>query len=1026
GFYVHDMPRAGLRSVSNDGAILRNNKSDHNSKWGILTGWSDNIVVESNEVSRSQIEHGIYISNSSDGAVIRDNVVWGNRDSGIQFNADRRQSGDGIQSNNLVEGNVIYGNGVGGGAALNFDGLQDSVIRNNLLYDNHAGGIVLYVSDAADGSKNNVVANNTVIQAADGRWALLMANGSGGNVVMNNILLSQNPGRGSLTVDSNSLPAMSDHNVVSSLYQLNGYNASFSQWHSLSGGQDANSIVIPQANVSTVMQALFVNPANNDFHLKAGSVAIDAGDSVNAPATDVYGHSRPSGVGVDIGAFEAGQFATTVQFQSADWVAYEQSGLAEITIARVGDTEGLLAVDVFTSVGTATLGGDYQALATQLVFHPGEASKTFFVLIKDDSEIESLETVGLCLVVANNQGPQPQTGSAILHIQSDDVWVPGAFQFANSEIAANEAEGVATITVHRAGGSSGAATVEYTTANWVKPRTATWIKRQTELLYPTDNDTPATAGVDYAVQSGVLTFADGETEKTFTVSLVNEGWYEGGEAFTVALSNPTGNTVLGAKSNLKVHIDSDDIKQAGAFVWSNANYTVIEGTPAINLTVNRINGGNVDASVRLYDTGAGNGTTTASAWAPSDYAFPPSVLYFAPGEMSKTVSIPIVDDLFTEIDECFSITLSGATNGAAIGSLNTAVVTIQDNESSLSFQFPNGQWSYSQMENAGAVAVTVMRQGSLVGSASARVATIGSTATAGVDFTAVDVTVSFAPGESAKLVYVPVINDSMVEPTETFVVTMSGVVGATQGVSSASVNILNDDVAASPGKLQLSAATYSVSEAGGAVSITVTRLDGADGTVSVQYSTSDGDTGNANTAWAGSDYTSKSGTLVFAPGETSKTISVPITNDTQVEKDEVFTISLKNASGGAVLGTTAKAVVTIIEDDSSIDLAQTSYAVNESAGVIQIKLRRNGSATGTAMVDLNISSGTAIAGIDFIKPGNKTVNFADGEYEKLVDIAIIDDVLHEADETFSFSLANAVNSKLGNYLYGSAKILAND
>lgn len=1037
GFYVHDMPRAGLRSVNNDGVILRNNKSDHNTMWGILTGWSENIVVESNEVSRSQVEHGIYISNSADGAVVRNNVVWGNRDSGIQFNADRFLPGDGIHSNNLVEGNVIYDNGHFGGSALNFDGVQDSVIRNNLLYDNHAGGIVLYVGFAADGSKNNVVTNNTVVQAANGRWALLMTDGSEGNVVRNNVLLNLNPNRGSMTVEANSLPAVSDHNIVSSLFQMDGYNGSFVQWQTFSGGQDANSIVIPHANVLAELSNLFVNPAAGDFHLKAGSAAIDvAWDSVpsllaaqllgtESQATDLYGHVRNT---PDIGALEAGQFAASVQFQSANWMGYEHNGLAEITITRTGDTEGTLVVDVFTSPGTATAGSDYQSLSTQVTFLPGEASKTFFVLVNDDGEIESLETVGLNLVTANGQGPQQLTDTATLHIQSDDAWQPGTFQFASKSISVNEAAGTATITVQRVGGSSGVATVDFATTAWVKPPQATWVKKHTELLYPTDHDTPATAGADYVSQAGTLTFADGQTEQTITVSLVDDAWYEGGEAFSVVLSNATAGATVGAKSNLKVHVDSDDAKQAGTFVWSAAAYSVVEGTPTINVTIERLNGGNVEAAVHLYETGAGNGTTTASAWSPTDYASLPWEVVFAPGELSKTISIPIVDDASTEIDEVFSISLYSPTNDATVGALATTLVTIVDNESTIGFQYPAGQWQYSGLENAGTIPVTVVRQGSLAGTSSARLSTAGwSSATPGVDFTPVDVTVTFAPGESTKIVHVPIVNDAMVEPTESLNVNMSDVTGSTQGGWSATVNILNDDVAASPGKLQLSSATYSVSEAGGAVTITVSRVDGSDGTVSVQYSTSDGATGFSGlTAYAGGDYTSKSGTLTFGPGETSKTFTVSITNDTSVEKNEVFTVSLKNVSGGAQLGTTTKAVVTIQEDDSSIDFAQSNYVVSESSGVMQIKLRRNGSTSGVATVDLNISSGSATAGVDFIKPANKTVTFADGEYEKLVDIAIVDDVFTESDESFYLSLSNATGAKLGSYLYGNGKILAND
>ena len=68
------------------------------------------------------------------------------------------------------------------------DGVSNSRVQNNLLYNNHAGGIALYRIDGAQGARNNVVANNTVVQAADGRWALLLVNASTGNTVFNNIL----------------------------------------------------------------------------------------------------------------------------------------------------------------------------------------------------------------------------------------------------------------------------------------------------------------------------------------------------------------------------------------------------------------------------------------------------------------------------------------------------------------------------------------------------------------------------------------------------------------------------------------------------------------------------------------------------------------------------------------------------------------------------------------------------------------------------------------------------------------------
>src|SRR5262249_5387581 len=145
------------------------------------------VLIEDNVASRSMNQHGIYVSNSADNPIIRNNVVWGNRDSGIQINADVSQGGDGIISNALVENNIIHDNGLGGASGINCDGVQNSVFRNNLLYNNHASGISLYMIDGAAGSMNNVVVNNTVIGAADGRWLLNIQNGSTGNTVFNNI-----------------------------------------------------------------------------------------------------------------------------------------------------------------------------------------------------------------------------------------------------------------------------------------------------------------------------------------------------------------------------------------------------------------------------------------------------------------------------------------------------------------------------------------------------------------------------------------------------------------------------------------------------------------------------------------------------------------------------------------------------------------------------------------------------------------------------------------------------------------------
>ena len=299
GFEVNGMPRAGIRSVVNDHVTIRNNRVDLSGRWGIFSGFSDDLLIENNEASRSQAEHGIYVSNSGDRPTIRDNIIWGNASNGIHMNGDLSQGGDGIISDALVERNIIYGNGVTGGSGINADGIQDSIFRNNLLYDNHSSGISLYSIDGAEGSKNNVVANNTIVQAPDGRWALNIQDGSTGNSVVNNILYNHHSFRGSIDISANSLPGFfSDSNIVMERFTTDGGNSvlDLNQWR-LQTGQDINSAV-------ATPNELFVAANSDDYHLLSASPATDAGTFIFAPSGDLENRFRPLGTGIDIGALE--------------------------------------------------------------------------------------------------------------------------------------------------------------------------------------------------------------------------------------------------------------------------------------------------------------------------------------------------------------------------------------------------------------------------------------------------------------------------------------------------------------------------------------------------------------------------------------------------------------------------------------------------------------------------------------------------------------------------------------------------
>ena len=290
--------RAGVRGAGSPHLTIRRVRADRNGVWGIFTGFCDDLAVIDNLASNSVKEHGIYVSNSGDRPIIRGNVSWGNRQCGIHMNGDVRQGGDGIISGALLENNIIYGNGRGGGSGINCDGVQESTFRNNLLYDNHASGISLYRINSAAGSKNNRIINNTILMAGNGRWAINIGNRSTGNVVWNNILLNNNPSRGCINIEAESLVGFhSDFNIVVDRFSPDGdHTVSLKQWQSKTGLDRHSRVATPQE--------LFVNIAVGDYHLQADAPAIDAADPSVSTQNDLEGRPRPFGARPDIGAFE--------------------------------------------------------------------------------------------------------------------------------------------------------------------------------------------------------------------------------------------------------------------------------------------------------------------------------------------------------------------------------------------------------------------------------------------------------------------------------------------------------------------------------------------------------------------------------------------------------------------------------------------------------------------------------------------------------------------------------------------------
>ena len=290
---------AGVRAVLGSHVTIQRIRASHNGVWGILTGHCDDLAVINNQVSNSVKEHGIYVGNSGDRPLIYGNVSWGNRRCGIHMNGDMSQGGDGIISNAVVESNLVFENGTGGGSGINCDGVENSTFQNNLLYNNHASGISLYRIDGGAGSTGNSLINNTIVQAADGRWAVNIVDQSTNNVIVNNILFHRGS-RGSINVAADSLSGLhSDYNIVLDRFSPDdgGRFFSLADWQTATGLDRHSKVSTPRD--------VFVNFESNDYHLRDGSPALDAADLGVTPSLDIERKTRPIGARPDIGAFRS-------------------------------------------------------------------------------------------------------------------------------------------------------------------------------------------------------------------------------------------------------------------------------------------------------------------------------------------------------------------------------------------------------------------------------------------------------------------------------------------------------------------------------------------------------------------------------------------------------------------------------------------------------------------------------------------------------------------------------------------------
>ena len=382
-----------------------------------------------------------------------------------------------------------------------------------------------------------------------------------------------------------------------------------------------------------------------------------------------------------------------------------------------------------------------------------------------------------------------------------------------------------------------------------------------------------------------------------------------------------------------------------------------------------------------------------SATRGTDYSVDPESLTLTAGQSSVSTTVRAVDDPLTDPNETIEITAT--LNGGQLGTKQT--VTITDDETA-STRITLTLAPAEVAEDAGETNVTVTGEldgGALSTATDVTVTVAGGTATAGIDFAAVDAfTLTIAANETsgeAPFRFTPT-DDTMEEETETVEVSGATTVGGLTA-SAATLNITNDDKA----RYALSVSVTAIAEVGGTSTVTVSTGGVSflkDQTIALEF---------GGTATKESDYSVDAESLTLTAGETSVSTTVRAVDDTMTDPDETIEIVAK--LDRQQIGDTR--TVTIADDETAatrITLSVNPAAVAEDAGATDITVTGtlNGAAQSTAVeVEVSLANGTATADTDFTAHSTVTltIDANDTSGTAMFEFTPTNDLLAEETET---------------------------
>ena len=666
-----------------------------------------------------------------------------------------------------------------------------------------------------------------------------------------------------------------------------------------------------------------------------------------------------------------------------DASAEEGDGIT-FTVAMDGMALGGLTVTPSFTDGTAEKGVDYTANTAALTFTgmTGE-TKSFTVTTTEDEVVEAGETFTVGLTVSGTSTTVLATDTATGTITNDDTATVRLLDLTGREGNPSEVE-------------KGMHYTPLTLFVVVDNPVQDDVK-----IFARVTGGTATKGTDYFAHQVSFNMGRGARRSQIGhfLKIIEDDVAEGDETVEITLRNypnhplPDGVTIVSAATGTIVDDDTAQLTIADA--------SADEGD-AITFAVTLDNAVEGGLSVTPSFT---DGTATKGA----DYTENTAALLFA-GNAGETRSFTVAttEDADGETGETFTVSLAVSGTSATVTATDTATGTINDKDSQARRVAAAVTVADTRADEGESMTFTVTLDKAVAGGLTVTPSFTDDTATKGADYTENTAALLFAgnAGETRSFT-VATTEDTDVENDETFTVSLavSGTAATVIATDSATGTITNDD-RRDTSRVVAAAVTVADTRAdeGDSMTFEVTLDRAVSGGLTVTPSFTDG------TATKGADYTENTAALLFAgnAGET-RSFTVATTEDTDVENDETFTVSLAVSGTSATVTATDSATGTITDDDRR-DTSRVAAAVTvadawaDEGDSMTFEVRLSRSVAGGLTVRPRFTDGTATGGVDYT--GNtRGIGFAGNAGEtKRFTVATTEDTDEEPDETFTVSL----------------------